>query len=155
MVKYKLVSTSNFPLSPSVMESITLTSISTPTPNSSPGGPGEEEEDVLHPDVHPQRRRQGPLGPAPGGEVSNRHRHRSRPQPSPPRSFSVSESSRNQSLNASQNRTPHRIAGYGGAGQPSRGPHRYHSGHFTFSLSTFLLARPLQSHRLALSTLGG
>ena len=27
---------------------------------------------------------------------------------------------------SSQSRTPHRTAGYGGAGQPNRGPHRFH-----------------------------
>ena len=38
------------------------------------------------------------------------------------RSMSVSESERTRGLSS---RTPHRTAGYGGAGQPSRGPHRY------------------------------
>ena len=42
------------------------------------------------------------------------------------RSFSVSENSRPQNLSSStQSRTPHRTAGYGGAGHPSRGPHRF------------------------------
>ena len=36
------------------------------------------------------------------------------------RSFSVSENRNHSGVS----RTPHRVAGYGGAGQPSRGPHR-------------------------------
>ena len=50
------------------------------------------------------------------------------------RSFSVTETnSRGQGgttghnlSSSSQSRTPHRTAGYGGAGQPNRGPHRSH-----------------------------
>ena len=38
------------------------------------------------------------------------------------RSYSVSEVSRGH---MGQQRTPHRAAGYGGAGQPTRGPHRW------------------------------
>ena len=44
------------------------------------------------------------------------------------RSFSVSEGGRAGGREAGrgggQNRTPHRTAGYGGAGHPNRGPHR-------------------------------
>ena len=52
------------------------------------------------------------------------------------RSFSVTETnSRGQQggttghnlSSSSQSRTPHRTAGYGGAGQPNRGPHRFHN----------------------------
>ena len=41
------------------------------------------------------------------------------------RSMSISEQSRGAfGGGARGNRTPHRTAGHGGAGQPSRGPHR-------------------------------
>ena len=59
------------------------------------------------------------------------------------RSFSVTETNsrgqqggttgHNLSSSSSQPRTPHRTAGYGGAGQPNRGPHRFHN--FTTLLS--------------------
>ena len=60
------------------------------------------------------------------------------------RSFSVTETnSRGQGgttghnlSSSSQSRTPHRTAGYGGAGQPNRGPHRFH--HFTKTISLFM-----------------
>ena len=48
------------------------------------------------------------------------------------RSFSVTETNSRQGgtghnlSSSSQSRTPHRTAGYGGAGQPNRGPHRFH-----------------------------
>ena len=48
------------------------------------------------------------------------------------RSYSVSEVSRAGHLQGQLQRTPHRAAGYGGAGQPTRGPHR--SVHTLFSL---------------------
>ena len=41
------------------------------------------------------------------------------------RSYSVSEPHHPVRSNHAVHRTPHRTAGYGGAGQPSRGPHRY------------------------------
>ena len=47
------------------------------------------------------------------------------------RSFSVTETNSRQGTghnlsSSSQSRTPHRTAGYGGAGQPNRGPHRFY-----------------------------
>ena len=56
------------------------------------------------------------------------------------RSFSVTETNSRQGTtghnlsSSSQSRTPHRTAGYGGAGQPNRGPHRFHN---IFSLFIF------------------
>ena len=41
------------------------------------------------------------------------------------RSYSVSEVNRAALSSGGLHRTPHRAAGYGGAGQPTRGPHRY------------------------------
>ena len=62
------------------------------------------------------------------------------------RSFSVTETnSRGQGTtghnlsSSSQSRTPHRTAGYGGAGQPNRGPHRFYNIFNIFSLFAALL----------------
>ena len=41
------------------------------------------------------------------------------------RSYSVSEVNRSLMTGSGLARTPHRAAGYGGAGQPTRGPHRF------------------------------
>ena len=57
------------------------------------------------------------------------------------RSYSVSEVNRSSVGGPGLVRTPHRAAGYGGAGQPARGPHRFGNPDMRASYSERLTAR--------------
>jgi len=59
------------------------------------------------------------------------------------RSFSVSENRNHSGVS----RTPHRVAGYGGAGQPSRGPHRFGHPDTRASYSERLSSRQRANYR--------
>merc|ERR1719483_1928630 len=66
------------------------------------------------------------------------------------RSYSVSENSRGGGVQVSVgnvSRTPHRTAGYGGAGQPSRGPHRFGHPDMRASYSERLSTRQRTNYR--------